>query len=112
MLSVENYSYGIDTYNVVSNFIITDDEVLCGLKNLKPSNCPGPDGVPSSILRVCCNELYAPLTKIFNLSLVLGYFPSFWKTSFIIPLFKSGNRRNVENYRGIAKLGTIPKLFK
>lgn len=41
-----------------------------------------------------------------------GYFPKFWRASFIIPLFKSGNKSNVSNYRGIAKLSAIPKLFE
>ena len=34
-----------------------------------------------------------------------------WKESYIIPLHKSGNRNEVSNYSGIAKLGRIPKLF-
>lgn len=49
---------------------------------------------------------------MFNLSIKYGYFPTYWKDSYIIPLFKSGNKSGVTNYRGIAKLSTIPKLFE
>lgn len=49
---------------------------------------------------------------MFNKSLKLGYFPSIWKESFIIPLFKSGAKSDISNYRGIAKLSAIPKLFE
>ena len=52
------------------------------------------------------------MTKIFNYSLKIGYFPSFWRSSFVIPLHKSGNRRFIDNYRCIAKLSAIPKLFE
>lgn len=107
-----NYPYKLDAFNVISDFIITEDDVLKGLLNLKFSNSPGPDGVPSSILKMCAHELYIPLTEIFNCSLRLGHFPSCWRGSYIIPLHKNGNRRCVENYRGIAKLSFIPKLFE
>jgi len=49
---------------------------------------------------------------IFNLSLSQCRFPSIWKESFIIPLFKKGNKSDISNYRGIAKLSSIPKLFE
>lgn len=49
---------------------------------------------------------------MFNLSLSTGIFPASWKESFIVPLHKNGCRSNIENYRGIAKLSGIPKLFE
>lgn len=36
----------------------------------------------------------------------------FMETSYIIPLFKSGSLHDVNNYRGIAKINCIPKLFE
>lgn len=107
-----SYPYRLELFNIVSNVTINESEVFNGLVNLKFSHLPGPDGVPSSILKSCANELCIPLTKIFNDSLYVGVFPSRWKESFIIPLHKSGNRRSVDNYRGIAKLSVIPKLFE
>ena len=56
--------------------------------------------------------LSGPLTFIFNGLLRAGYFPSIWKSSFTIPLYKSGNRSNISNYRGIAKLIAIPKFME
>lgn len=107
-----NYPYTISSFNNIPNILLLEDEVLHGLKTLKHSNSPGPDGVPTSILRSCANELYIALTQLFNYSLQSGYFPTLWKSSFIIPIFKSGNRCSVDNYRGIAKLSAIPKLFE
>ena len=37
--------------------------------------------------------------------------PAIRKKSFITPIFKNGNRRNVLNYRPIAMMGSISKVF-
>ena len=42
----------------------------------------------------------------------MDYFLSFGKQSFIIPVFKSGSNADISNYRGIAKLNIIKKLFE
>lgn len=55
--------------------------------------------------------LVTPLVNIFNRSLSSGIFPSSWKSSYIIPIFKSGDRCNVGNYRGVCIQSAIPKIF-
>jgi hypothetical protein len=52
-----------------------------------------------------------PLTFVFNLSLSVGVFPAIWKESFVVPLFKSGDKRDVSCYREISILSALPKLF-
>lgn len=42
----------------------------------------------------------------------MGKFPAYWKTSFTPPLYESHNRHHVANYRRIAKLNVLPKLFE
>ena len=64
------------------------------------------------ILRHCAEYLSGPLQAIFNKSIELDCFPSAWKKSFIIPLLKTGNKLEVYNYRSIAKLNAVPKLFE
>ena len=82
------------------------------LKSVKSSLQPGPDNVPSIIVKRCADQLCLPLAYLFNLSLDSGVFPAIWKKSYIIPLHKSGIKSHVENYRGIAKLSCIPKVFE
>lgn len=95
------------------NFSSIDIEtVSSNLKSLKSSFHAGPDGVPSCLLKNCAETLCGPLTAIFNKSIELCYLPQLWKKSYIIPLFKSGSKIEVSNYRGIAKLNAIPKLLE
>lgn len=72
----------------------------------------GPDGVPSLVLKECALQLAEPLTYLFNQSIQLGYFPETWKTSFISPLHKKGDKCNIKNYRPISKISAIPKSFE
>ena len=56
--------------------------------------------------------LRTPLLKLYNLSLSTKSFPQRWKTSYLKPIFKSGSRNVVRNYRGVAILPTFGKLFE
>lgn len=71
-----------------------------------------PDGIPSMFLKSCRLALVRPLYLLFNKSLSLGHFPDFWKKSFVTPIYKSGDKHNVSNYRSIDKMSLIPKKFE
>lgn len=106
------YPYSIEQSTSIIIPSLNEVNVSSNLSKLKMSYVSGPDGVPTCILKRCSNLLCTPLTYLFNLSLKLGYFPEAWKDSFIIPLFKTGSKSSISNYRGIAKLSAIPKLFE
>lgn len=96
----------------VDTFVITPELVTTAAKRLKCSYSPGPDGIPAVVLHRCIVSLAEPLCYIFNRSFVQGKFPSIWKQSFMFPVFKHGDRRNVKNYRGITSLSAASKLFE
>lgn len=52
------------------------------------------------------------VSNILNPPLRMGGSSLYWKNCYLIPLHKSGNKQLVENYRGIAKLNILPKLFE
>jgi len=86
--------------------------VLQSLDTLTLSFSPDRDRIPSCILRNCSSYLALPLTLTFNQSLSQSRTPSIWKISFIVLLFKKGNKSDIPNYLVIAKLSPIPKLFQ
>jgi Reverse transcriptase (RNA-dependent DNA polymerase) len=72
----------------------------------------GSGQISPEFLYKCADHLASPLHVIFNKSLSSGEFPDDWKKSFLTPIYKSGDRTNIENYRGIAILSAIPKQFE
>ena len=57
-------------------------------------------------------EIAIPLSHIFNLSLRSGNFPSVLKQCRVIPIFKSGNQLECDNYRPISLLSSISKVLE
>ena len=105
--------YSLALAQVVYIPTFSDCDILIKSKDLKMYFRPGPDVVPSCILNRCAESFITPLVILFNTdSISYGYFPVFWKDSYIILLFKSDNKSDVTNYRGIAKLSAIPKMFE
>lgn len=95
-----------------SPFTIHSDMVISAGKQMKTSTGSGPDGIPSLVLKRCLDTLSEPLAKVFNLSMTSGVFPECWKDSFVFPVHKKGCKQTVANYRGIAALSAISKLFE
>jgi hypothetical protein len=92
------------------NFTVS--EIFNALHSLDFNPCPGPDGIPNILLRSCKYSLSIPLCRLFNRSLKVGVFPPQWKNSFITPIFKSGNKSCITNYRPITKQSALPKLIE
>ena len=57
-------------------------------------------------------ELVKPLTKIINQMLHTGIFPEQLKISKVLPLHKANDKMSLTNYRPIALLPSISKIFE
>ena len=57
-------------------------------------------------------ELVKPLTKIINQMLLTGIFPEQLKISKVLPLHKANDKTSLTNYRPIALLPSISKIFE
>ena len=90
-------------------FVVED--LYKSLNSVKINKGAGPDAIAPVVLRKCASQLCVPLCYLFNESLRIGYCPVFFKIASITPIFKKGARDEIENYRGVAKQSSIPKLL-
>lgn len=98
--------------NISSTFILDADTVLDYINKIDEDFSDSPDEIPSVVIRKCSLSLVEPLTFLFNLSLRSGVFPALWKKFYVVPVHKKGRKDLIENYRPIAKLSPIPKVFE
>ena len=81
-------------------------------RRIKPNLTMGPDNVPAFVVKECITCLITPLLHIFNLILKTTNFPTMWKMSKICPIFKSGCKSDIANYRPISIICNFAKLFE
>ena len=79
---------------------------------MKPKFTTGPDLIPEFVIKDYAAIFSKPLTFLFNLILDNRKFPDRWKVFKIVPLFKSGNRSGIENYRPVSILNNFAKVFE
>jgi hypothetical protein len=69
-------------------------------------------GTSTKLVKFIGDSIAIPLALIFNLSLSNGQFPTKLKKCCVIPIFKSGNAEECDNYRPISLLSSISKVLE
>jgi len=95
----------------VLNKMFTSNEIANVIQSLKNNKAPGVDGIVTEMIKAGCDILLPNLTDHFNLILRKGHFPSTWAQALFMPLHKKGSKNDINNYRGIALLNVIGKIF-
>ena len=90
----------------LGNIIVFEQDVVDIISTLNLNKAVGPDLISNKML------IALPLSMLFKKSLKLGVFPSDWKMSHVIPLFKKGDKSLVSNYRPVALLCCIRKVLE
>ena len=94
-----------------SNFMTTR-HVHDALNSIKIKNCEGYDRIPQRILIEGSEILLPPIAKLFELIYEQKSIPQQWSISKIIPIHKKGPKTNIQNYRPIANLCAMTKVFE
>ena len=97
------------TDNIMYPFEV--EETISGIKQLKSGKAVASDQISNDMLKATV-EITAPvITEIFNRIVKSECFPKIWSLGLIIPLFKSGDINDVNNYRGITINSCLSKLL-
>ena len=101
---------------------ITRIDIFNAIRRIKAGKAPGVDGVTTTILKMAAdavgtsklkgvNPVVDSLTLLFNYVFEHEVWPERWATGIIFPLYKQDSRLDPGNYRPIALLSVIGKLF-
>ena len=81
------------------------------IKRLKLGKAVVTDVISNEMLKVGFSYLKECLLKLFNLIVEANIVPSDWCMGLISPIFKSDDKLNPDNYRGICVISCLSKLF-
>ncbi len=86
------------------------NEVEKYLYSLNPHKSPGPDYIPSRILKTCARELAPSISLLLNKSFATGDIPDEWKSADVSPIFKKGSKHERDSCRQISLTCIICKI--
>ena len=86
-------------------------ELLKAIKGLKNGKSYGSDLIMNEMIKSAATLIEQPLLKLFNMSLESGIYPETWCRGYMVPIFKSGKKSDVNNYRPITASSCLGKLF-
>lgn len=104
-----------NTFTICNSMVLLEtdeEEVECLIENLRTDSAPGWDGISPKLIKSTRQILVTPITHICNLALSTGIFPKALKKAIVHPIYKSGDRGSVNNYRPISVLPVISKILE
>lgn len=88
-------------------------EVHSAILRLPNGKNAGPDHIPNEILRLAGLGFEVVLTNLLNAIWKSGLWPTRWQVATLIPLYKKdGDLSEPSNYRMLAMMNTLPKVFE
>lgn len=90
----------------------TWETVTLIIKHMKNTSSHGSDGIPLRYIKDSLPVIITYLTYILNTSIATGIVPRDWKHSVVVPVFKSGNQYEPQNYRPISLLPVVSKILE
>lgn len=92
--------------------LTNETEIMEIMLDLKKNSAPGHDEVTVNDLLNLKNVLAGVIARLVNDALLSGCFPKELKISKISPIFKSGDKKCVNNYRPISVLSVFSKIVE
>ena len=102
---------GQDNNDEILNTPFELDEVQQAMRMLKARKAPGLDNINNEMLIAGAKHLIPHICKLFNIIRESEMYPNAWSEGYIVPIFKTGDKTDPTNYRGISICNSIGKLF-
>ena len=104
--------FGTTIEDTMEDFMVNLEEIQALCKDINPLKSSGMDDLPAKLCKDAFLVLGEQLVHIYNCSLRTGIFPQKWKVAKIVPLYKGGDRKSVNNYRPVSLLPIPGKLLE
>ena len=103
---------GNSTVNSMPPLNIQVNRVKKLLLSQKPHKAGGPDQVSPRFLKEMASPIAPSLTLIYQASYKQGQVPGDWKSAFVTPLFKKGDKSKASNYRPVSLTSYCCKVME
>ena len=104
--------YVVKQSSVMKFTPVSDIFILNSIKQLKNGKAPGPEKIPTLLIKDAGEVICKQLAMIVNSSLRHGIFPDIWKLARVTPIFKSGSRSDTNNYRPISVISVFSRILE
>ena len=105
--ATDNIPNNVNVFSL-NNSLVTISEILEATKALQDKKNPDHNGISSNFIKKIIFNIAHPLHHIFRLSFEHGMVPTQLKIE-VVPIFKSSDRCNMDNYRPISLLSCFLK---
>ena len=110
--SASDHFKSVEGDGSLSDFVFSPEDIEKACAELNSTAAPGPDGVPSSVLKTCRQQLSKPLHTHWHSYLDQGAIPVELLLVLICPVHKGGSRAVPKNYRPVALTSHLIKVFE
>ena len=93
------------------DYFITENEIVTAAKRMKNNKSSFSDKIKNEMIKASLQDMMPVYLKLFNSILISGKMPETWCRGLITPIYKSGDRSDPSNYRGICVSSCLGKLF-
>ena len=90
---------------------VTDNDILKIIMNIQ-SKAFGCDDLNITLIQLCCPYIVPFITHVINMCIETSYYPTCWKSAYILPLPKVDQPSDFSHLRSISILPTISKILE
>ena len=91
---------------------VDEREIISTINLLPMKKSVGHDNIPVTFIKLFVKIIAPFLIKVINASFELGMFPNILKIAKVIPIYKSGHKQIVNNYRPISLLSPFSEIYE